>query len=254
MTEGDRPPSSKEVPQSNRVADDTAEPSTAVSQSGPPSPEPHERVPPEAAATETRETPGALVVVCGLPGVGKTTVAKRVARHVSGEILRTDVIRKELFDDPEYSDAETEAVYAELIRRARKRVTEGSSIVLDATFADARFREDVREVGDAVANGFDLIEVECDEAVVERRIERREGISDADFEIHRQFKQLFDRVEADHAVVDNSGTELETFAQVDAAFATVDGGIPGGDGEVLGGDSGVLSGTEAVTGADSAND
>jgi len=245
MTEGDRSPSPEEVPQSNRDADDGAGPEAAAV---PPTLGPSESletVSPEAIASteaatsgeitaatapETAETPGALVVVCGLPGVGKTTVAKRVAGHVDGDILRTDVIRKELFDDPEYSEAETRAVYAELIRRARDRIIEGSSVVLDATFADSGFREDVREVGEAVADEFDLIEVECDEAVVERRIERREGISDADFETHLHFKELFDRIETDHVVVDNSRTEAETFDQIDAAFATADdGGSEGAD-------------------------
>jgi len=161
---------------------------------------------------------GALVVVCGLPGVGKTTVAERIADHVDGEILRTDVIRKELFDEPAYTDAETEAVYAELVERARDRVAGGTAVVLDATFADARFRADARETAAAAAAQFDLVEVACDEAVVERRIERRDGISDADFDIHLHFKELFDEVATDHVVVDNSGTEAETFAQVDAAF------------------------------------
>jgi predicted kinase len=161
---------------------------------------------------------GALAVVCGLPGVGKTTVAERVAARVDGEVLRTDVIRKELFDEPTYGDAETEAVYAELIERAREGVAAGRAVVLDATFADARFRADVRAVGERVAGSFDLVEVECDEGVVERRIERRDGISDADFDVHLHFKDVFDRIETDHVVVDNSGDEAETLAQVDAAF------------------------------------
>ncbi|OYR42132.1 kinase [Halorubrum sp. Ib24] len=167
---------------------------------------------------------GALAVVCGLPGVGKTTVAERIAAHVDGEILRTDVIRKELFGDPDYSDAETEAVYAELIDRARERAADGDAVVLDATFADARFRADVREMGERVAESFDLVEVECDESVVERRIERRDGISDADFDVYLHFKDVFDRIETAHVTVDNSGAEAETFAQVDAAFGAEPGG------------------------------
>jgi len=173
---------------------------------------------PSAATPDGDASRGRLAVVCGLPGVGKTTVAERVADHVDAEVLRTDVIRKELFDDPTYTDAETEAVYAALIDRARERVADGDAVVLDATFADARFRADVREVGERAAGSFDLVEVECDESVVERRIERRDGISDADFEVYRHFKDAFDRIETDHVVVDNSGTEAETFAQVDGAF------------------------------------
>ncbi|OTF10834.1 AAA family ATPase [Halorubrum sp. SD612] len=174
---------------------------------------------------------GRLVVVCGLPGVGKTTVAERIADHVDGRIRRTDVIRKQLFDDPEYTDAETEAVYAELLARARDDVDDGGAVVLDATFADARFRADAREMAAEAAAEFDLVEVACDEAVVERRIERRDGISDVDFEIHLHFKELFDEVASEHVVVDNSGTEAETFAQVDAAFGerATDGDAAGYD-------------------------
>ncbi|MES3161116.1 MAG: AAA family ATPase [Halorubrum sp.] len=174
--------------------------------------------PTATTGVDSGATPGELVVVCGLPGVGKTTVAKRIANHVDAEILRTDVIRKELFPNPTYADEETEAVYAELIARARDRVTDGDAVVLDATFADARFREDVRQMAQAAAAGFELVKVECAESVVKRRIERRDGISDADFDIHLRFKQLFDGIDADHRVVDNSGGETATFDQVDDVF------------------------------------
>ena len=192
---------------------------------------------PSAVAADGDASRGRLAVVCGLPGVGKTTVAERVAARLDAEVLRTDVIRKELFDDPAYTDAETEAVYAALIDRARERVADGDAVVLDATFADARFRADAREMGERAAGSFDLVAVECDESVVERRIERRDGISDADFEVYLHFKEVFDRIETDHVVVDNSGDEAATFAQVDAAFGgEVEGGRADSDDDVVGDD------------------
>lgn len=181
----------------------------------------------ESGAGDAAEA-GELVVVCGLPGVGKTTVAERIADHLGGRVLRTDVIRKELFDEPTYADAETETVYTELIDRARRRVAAGEAVVLDATFADERFRVAAGSMADRAADGFTLVKVECDESVVERRIRRRDGISDADFDVHLRFRRLFDRIDAgdrdrsnrwaDVVVVDNSGDETETFAQVDAVF------------------------------------
>jgi len=173
-----------------------------------------------------RASPGAsaagdLVVVCGLPGVGKSTVAERVAERVDGERLRTDVVRKELFEEPSYTDAETAAVYAALLDRARERVASGASVVLDATFADAQLRADARGVGESDAGSFTLVEVVCEESVVKRRIERRDGISDADFEVHLQFKREFDEIDADHVVIDNAGTEAETLAQVEDAFGGI---------------------------------
>lgn len=159
-----------------------------------------------------------LVAVCGLPGVGKSTVARQVAERVGAEVLRTDVVRKELFDDPGYTDAETAAVYDELLARAADHIAAGASVVLDATFKTRARREEVRDLAERLGAEFRLVHVVCEEAVVERRIAGREGVSDADFAVHRRFRERFDPVEMDHVRVDNSGTEAEARRQVKAAF------------------------------------
>jgi len=161
---------------------------------------------------EAPDSPSAptLVVVCGLPGVGKSTVARAVADRLGAARLRTDVVRKELFDDPGYTDGETAAVYDELLSRARDRLLEGESIVLDGTFKRRDRRVEARDL----AARFRLLRVECEESVVERRIVERDGVSDADLEVHRQFRERFEPVEMDHVVVDNSGSEAETRRQV----------------------------------------
>jgi len=159
-----------------------------------------------------------LVAVCGLPGVGKSTVAEYVTEQVDGTRLRTDVIRKELFDEPTYSESETNRVYEELHDRTRDRLERGDSAVLDATFANSRHREPLG----AIARDYDaelrLTQVVCDDAAVERRIARRDDISDADVEVYRQFKELFDPVNGDAVTVDNSGSLDDTREQVDALF------------------------------------
>ena len=40
-----------------------------------------------------------LIVICGLPVTGKSTLAKHLAIDLGGEVLRTDIIRRELFRD-----------------------------------------------------------------------------------------------------------------------------------------------------------
>lgn len=159
-----------------------------------------------------------LVVVCGLPGVGKSTVARRVADRLDAEVLRTDVVRKELFDDPGYTAEETAAVYDELLARAEDRLADGRRVVLDATFKTRERRREARALAGRVDCGFRLVFVDCEESVVERRIADREGVSDADFEVHRQFRERFEPVEMAHVAVDNSGSEAETRRQVEAAF------------------------------------
>lgn len=43
-----------------------------------------------------------IIVICGLPGVGKTTLAKEIALLVNAVLLSTDKIRKELLSRPTY--------------------------------------------------------------------------------------------------------------------------------------------------------
>ena len=45
-------------------------------------------------------------MVCGYPGVGKTTLANELKPLISGVVLSTDKIRKELIDKPMYSEQE----------------------------------------------------------------------------------------------------------------------------------------------------
>lgn len=144
-------------------------------------------------------------VVCGLPGVGKTTVAEHVAGRLDAELLRTDVVRKELRPDPEYTDEEDRRVYDELLERARQTLAAGSNVVLDGTFHDAEYRRRARDVTDRFDAEFTLLRIECESAVVRDRIESRTGdASDADFEVHTEFRDLFDSVSLDHVTVDNT--------------------------------------------------
>lgn len=159
-----------------------------------------------------------LVVVCGLPGTGKTTVAAEIAARLDAPRLRTDVVRKELFPDPEYTEAETEAVYAELFDRARDRL-EAGDVVLDATFRTTGFRDDARATASAADAGFRLVHVECADEVVRERIrERTDDASDADVRVYEQFRDSYDPVEGADLVVDNSEELDATLAQLDALF------------------------------------
>ena len=55
-----------------------------------------------------------LIIICGLPGTGKTFIAKKLAPKINAEHLSTDRIRKELFPEPTYSEDEKNKVYVEM--------------------------------------------------------------------------------------------------------------------------------------------
>jgi predicted kinase len=160
-----------------------------------------------------------LVVVCGLPGVGKTTVARMIADRLGVEPLRTDVVRRELFPDPTYSDEERRAVYEALFDRARERLDRGTDVVLDGTFTDAAPRERTHELAAAAGTERRLVEVTCEESVVRERIAgRTDDESDADFEVYRTLESTFEPLAGAHATVDNSGGHDALRRQVAALF------------------------------------
>jgi hypothetical protein len=97
-----------------------------------------------------------LVLVGGLPGTGKTTLAQGLADRLGWAVLRSDEVRKELacLDPREpagaapyagiYSPAFTAEVYLELLRRAEVALGWGDCVVLDATWLDPEQRAAAR--------------------------------------------------------------------------------------------------------------
>lgn len=159
-----------------------------------------------------------LVAVCGFPGVGKSTVAEYIADNLGAKRLRTDVVRQDLFENPEYTNEERHAVYEELYERSQALLEDGESVVLDATFAEKRHRDAVEEVTQDCDIEHLLVKVVCDRSVVECRIVARDDISDADLDVYEWFRDEFDPIETDHVTIDNSESKAKTRRQVEALF------------------------------------
>lgn len=160
----------------------------------------------------------ALVVCCGLPGVGKSTVSGYVADRLEANRYRSDAVRKELFPNPTYEPAETVETYEELFDRAKTDLLEGHHIVLDATFSMRQYRERVDEITRDVDAEATFVRVTADPAVLRERIENRtDTVSDAGYEEHLEVKASFEAFDRNHVVIDNSGTIEETHRQVDRA-------------------------------------
>jgi hypothetical protein len=151
--------------------------------------------------------------------VGKTTVAETVADRLEGELLRTDVVRRELFTHPAYTDEERRAVYRALFDRARPRLDRGENVVLDGTIAATSHRERAGELAAAAGVEHRLARVTCKERVVRERIEARiDDASDAGFGVYRTIRAAFEPIDAEHTSVDNSGDQCALRRQVAALF------------------------------------
>jgi aminoglycoside phosphotransferase family enzyme/adenylate kinase family enzyme len=82
-----------------------------------------------------------LVVVGGLPGTGKTTVASAIADEFGTAVVSTDQLRREIIaEDGRYTSTAKDAVYGALLHRARQALEVGESVVADATWGDPKWR------------------------------------------------------------------------------------------------------------------
>lgn len=145
-----------------------------------------------------------VIIVCGLPGTGKTTVAKILMQKYNALHLRTDMIRKELSASPTYHPKEVDQVYKELFRRAEVALTY-NNVILDATFTKTQHRCAVRALVRRCGARIMVIRTTCPEKIVKRRLERRIGdVSEAKFEHYLKLKAEFQPLTEQHMVIDTS--------------------------------------------------
>lgn len=146
-----------------------------------------------------------IVLICGLPGVGKSTLARALAPLIHAVVLSTDKIRKELIPNPTYRWQERRLIYDVLVLLAKYLHREGINCILDATFNTESSRKELKRKLDLSPEEFSLIECTCSEDVVISRLKnRKDEYSDADIIIYKKMKKIYQPVAREHIVVDTS--------------------------------------------------
>jgi predicted kinase len=172
-----------------------------------------------------------LVLLGGLPGTGKSTLATVLAERVNFEIVRSDVVRKELagtasvrqssflFEEGIYTPEWTECTYAECLRRAEEMLFAGKRVLVDATFREDKNRRMFLESALRWAVPGILLLCRADPDIVRQRLEGRRGdASDADWNTH---VQAATRWEEPGPVTRRHLRELRTGGRLDGAIDQV---------------------------------
>ncbi|QIZ38662.1 bifunctional aminoglycoside phosphotransferase/ATP-binding protein [Saccharopolyspora sp. ASAGF58] len=157
-----------------------------------------------------------LVLVGGLPGTGKSTLAGALADRMGAVLLRTDQIRRELpgaaglaihagYGRGLYEAAHVHDTYQEMLTRSRILLEHGESVVLDASWSSADERESARAVAHGTAALATELRCVAPLDITEARIADRTGdVSDATADIAAQMARHFDQW-PEAARIDTSG-------------------------------------------------
>jgi len=156
-----------------------------------------------------------IVLVCGYPGTGKTTLANELGPLINAVILSTDKIRKELIDKPTYSKQEKKLIYDVLILLTKYLHNAGKNFILDAKFYSQESRDDIKKrlaLGD---DQFNIVECICpEELIISRLQKRKKGYSDADEPIYRKIKEKYQPIQEKHIIVNTSQSLKNIVAEI----------------------------------------
>lgn len=95
-------------------------------------------------------TNGWCVWITGLPGSGKSTIArallKEVQKHgLQSQILSSDMLRRVITSKPTYSREERDVVYNAIVFVAELLTQNGVNVIIDATGNRRRYRDHARK-------------------------------------------------------------------------------------------------------------
>src|SRR5215470_7122331 len=163
-----------------------------------------------------------IVLMAGLPGTGKTTLAHELARCTSGRVLSKDEFRHALFtpEDIEYSTRQDDFCQELMLQIASYLFARDPSrtILLDGRPFSRRYQiENVLAVADSLHQPWRVLECVASEETVRQRLEgdvmqSKHPAGNRDYSLYLQVSSRFEQIHAPKTVI-NTDRELEECIQ-----------------------------------------
>jgi predicted kinase len=169
-----------------------------------------------------------IVLMAGLPGTGKTTLADELAARTSGRVLSKDQVRRSVFleEEIEYSSRQDDLcvgmildIAAHLLERNPSRM-----IFLDGRPFSRRYQiNNVIARADSLHQPWRILECVCSEKTAKQRLERdvatgAHAAGNRDYQLYVDVKARFEAIMRAKALID---TDLPLEACVQRALAAL---------------------------------
>jgi len=150
-----------------------------------------------------------IVLVSGIPGSGKSEVARMLSTALEATMLRSDSIRQQVLQDTPkdqwYTDKNKEKVYRAMVNSASTADTR--QVILDATWGRKKDRQQIYQQADKMGIPVKIVHVVSPDMPTEIRMKTREETSDpsqAKFVDRRRHSVKSDPIERKHIVIINN--------------------------------------------------
>jgi len=150
-------------------------------------------------------------MLVGLPGTGKSYLARKLAQKEPFVILEADFVRKTLFPNPTYSGEESAFVHQVVHALLARFLRRGVRVIYDATNLIEWQREFVYHLADRAGARLIIVHTVAPPQVVQARLDKRQqnrspgDLSDADWSIYRRMERRQEPIRRPHLVIDTTG-------------------------------------------------
>jgi predicted kinase len=152
-----------------------------------------------------------LIAMAGLPGTGKSTIARRLARDLPAIILDKDIIRAAIFgSEIEYSTRQDDFCMQIMLQTAEYILGEdpGKHVILDGRTFSHRYQiAACKQFADELGVPFRIIECVCADETARQRLERdaiegRHLAANRSTDLYLSIKAHFEPIEEPKLMVD----------------------------------------------------
>jgi adenylylsulfate kinase len=160
-----------------------------------------------------------IVMMAGLPGTGKSTIARTLAQRLPGTALDKDLIRATLFtpEQVEYSRGQDDFCQEIMLQTAAYLLRKNSSlyVLLDGrTFSRRYQRERVYEFSSRLGTRWTILECICSEKTALARLER--AAVERTHPAMNRTPDLYDRIRTAWEPIDDPKLVIDTEASLDS--------------------------------------
>lgn len=151
-----------------------------------------------------------LVLVCGLPGSGKSYFTRRLIEEVPLACVQSDVMRKALFPRPIYSEQESARLFPALHLLIHRLLQRRIPVLFDATNLNERNRAPLYRLTDELDAKLFIVFTTAPQNVIKARLDTREkgsleaACSDASWTVYLKMLPGVQLPKRDHLLVDTS--------------------------------------------------
>lgn len=150
-----------------------------------------------------------LIIVFGLPGTGKTFFASALAQALKCRHLNTDVLRKKVAKEMDYSEEGRMKIYERMLALSEEALNKKEDLILDGTFLKKELRDKFEKKGLEYNERVCFIEIKAEEGEVLNRVSKKRENTDAGVEVYLKLKEELDLMDKRHLILWSDKMDLQ---------------------------------------------